>query len=118
MTFYTNLKATSDRLLAKFAQGAVTIGTSVTTPGANVWDAPTTEYVYEPINAAVRGVSQKYVDGVNIVSTDLQVIASIGDYTPDAGDLMQIDGHNVVILRQDKIPAAGVTVAWRFLVRG
>lgn len=117
MAFYGDLKATADGLLARFKQGTVEIGRTVSTPGAQPWDAPTLTTDYSEINAVVRGVSSGMVGGVEVLATDLQLTASIGDYEPRPGDKIRIDGANVTMIRMDKIPAAGITVAWRFIVR-
>jgi len=117
MAFYGDLKATADRLLVQYKQGTVEIGRTVSTPGAQAWGAPTLTTTYTEINAVVRGVSSKFVDGVMVLATDLQMVASIGDYDPQPGDKIRIDGANVTMIRMDKIPAAGTTVAWRFIVR-
>jgi hypothetical protein len=115
--FYDRLQGTASRLLTKYKQGTVEIGRPSNTPGANPWDAPTLTTVWTELNAIARGVSQSLVDGVQVVASDLQVIASLTDYTPIASDLMRIDGKRVTIVRIDQIPAAGDPVATRLIVR-
>jgi hypothetical protein len=63
----------------------------------------------------VKGVSQKYVDGVSILASDREVLFQ-GDV--DAGDKVRIDGKVVAVLRVDKIPGAGQAVVTRVFVRG
>ena len=118
MTFYADLRNVASGLLAEFNQGTVEIGRPVTTPGANEWSSPTTTIQWQPINAVARGVSQEFVDGVNIVATDLQITADLGAYQPAAGDRIRVDGKEVSVLRFDRIPAAGTVVATRIIVRG
>jgi hypothetical protein len=115
VTLYKNLTATAARLLDKYSQGTVEIGTPATVAGANPWDAPTVTTAWTEVNAVVRGVSQQYVDNVNIVATDKQVMFQ-GEI--DAGDKVRIDGQVVAVLRVDYIPGAGQAVATRVFVRG
>jgi hypothetical protein len=119
MSLYTNLTNTSARLLAKYGQGVVDIGRPVTVEPANPWGAPTTTTDWTPINAAVSGVSQKYVDGVNIVVSDREVLTQVAvSFDAAAGDKIRIDGHVVAVLAVHDVPAAGDPVVTRFIVRG
>jgi hypothetical protein len=115
MSLYTKLTGTTANLLGKFRQGTVEIGSTVSVPGANPWDAPTVSTSWQEVDAIARGVSAKYVDGVKIVSSDRQVTmqGNVG-----VGGLMRIDGVAVAVLRVDYIPAAGDPVATRVFVRG
>jgi hypothetical protein len=119
MSFYPNLTRTSARLLGKFKQGVVEIGRPVSVPGANVWDAPTVTTHWQEVNASVKGVSAKFVDGVNIVISDREVLTQTPvDFDAEAGDQMRIDGQVVAVLSVQGIPAAGAAVVTRFIVRG
>jgi hypothetical protein len=119
MSFYGNLTTTAGRLLAKFAQGVVEIGRPVSVPGSNAWDPPVISTSWTRVNASVKGVSQKYVDGVNIVSSDLEVLTQTPvAFNETAGDQMRIDGHVVAVLSVQGIPAAGDAVVTRLIVRG
>lgn len=111
---YTKMKATADRLLERFAQGDVQSVTVVTTTPPQSWEDPVETETRTSINAVVRGVSSQFVDGVTILATDLQVLSSAAVPT---GARMEINGQTRVIVRHDKIPAAGVTVAHRYFVR-
>lgn len=114
---YTKMQATANRLLERFNQGAVTIGRVVVTPAAGPYDVPTTSIVQAPINAVVRGVSSQYVDGQEVLATDLMIIADVGAYEPAVSDVINVDGRPVVVIRRIKIPASGVTVTNKFIVR-
>jgi len=119
MSLYTNLTATTSRLLAKYGQGTVEIGSPATVAGDDPWDAPTTTTEWTTINAAVSGVSQKYVDGVNIVVSDREVLTQVSvSFDAAAGDKIRIDGHVVAVLAVHDVPAAGNPVVTRFIVRG
>ena len=115
--FYARAAATGKRLLTNYAQGSVSIGRTVIAPGIEAWDAPTASVAWTDIKAIVSGVLSQFVDGVTVLSTDLQVTAYIADYQPLPGDLIKLDGLNVTVINQQKIPAAGIIAAWRFIVR-
>lgn len=114
---YQRMASTAKRLITDNKQGIVEITRAVVTQGANSWDTPTTVTTFTAIAAVVKGVSRGFVDGVSVLATDLEVVATIGGYEPLPGDLMRIDGKRVAIIRQLPIPAAGITCAWRFIVR-
>lgn len=117
MTIYTRMQKTAYRLLGEYKQGTIEIGRPVRTEGATPLDPPTTSVTWEEVNAVVRGVSAELVDGTDVLATDLVVTAFVENYDPLPTDLMRIDGSVVSIQRQEKIPAAGAVVAWRFIVR-
>ena len=108
------MKATADRLLNRFAQGDVRIITLVSTPPANSWDDPTVTETRTVVDAVVRGVSKEFIDGTTILATDLQVLMGV---SVDPGVMIEIDGDKRMIIRHDKIPASGVTVVNRYIVR-
>lgn len=109
---------TAKRLLAKFKKGVVEIGRTVTTPGAGTYDPPTTSTEYTEVDAVVTGVSQKYVDGTNIVMSDRQVIFQApASFDPQAGDKLRIDGDVVAVLSLMPVMAAGDPVIERVIVR-
>ena len=126
---YTRMQGTADRLLAKYAQGTVTLSRTTTAdpdpetpwiPGAE------TTVVYT-LSATVKGVSQKFVDGTLILATDLEVTAAVTatdengaevSLDPDmTTDTLSIDGQAVTIIRDLSIPAAGTKAALRWIVR-
>ena len=118
MTFYADLRNVASGLLREFAQGTVEIGRPVTTSGANEWSPPATAIQWQRINAVARGVSQKFVDGTNIVASDIQLTVDAGVWQFRAGDRIRIDGVPAAILRVENIPAAGIPVAYRVFARG
>jgi hypothetical protein len=112
---YDRLRGTAGKLLSKYKQGTVEIGTETKTQGATEYDPPTVTTEWQEIDAVVSGVSVQYVDNVNIVSSDREVMfqGTIG-----AGQKVRIDGQIVTVLRLIKIPAAGEPVATIAVVRG
>lgn len=117
---YARMTATASRLLDRFAQGTVvlTISTPTEPDPATPWEPGTPTTQAYTLDATVRGVSQRYIDGVTILASDLQVTAAVFGAVPKVGDDMTIDGYGVTILQVVALPAAGDPVAWRFIVRG
>lgn len=108
------MKATADRLIDRFSQGTIEYETTTVAPPVNPWDEPVETITRTALDGVAGGVSQEFVDGVAILSTDLQIISS--SPIPVGGRII-IDGTPHVTIRHDKIPAAGVTVAHRYIVR-
>lgn len=116
MAIYDRMRDTAARLLEKYKQGTVEIGVATVTEGTNEWDAPSVETQWEEIDAVVSGVSQKYVDGTNVLASYRQVLCQ-GTINLDNNDMIRIDGDVVSVVRIMDIPAAGEPVATRFIVR-
>lgn len=114
---YARMAQTAKRLITDNKQGIIEIGRSVNTPGANSWDAPTISTAYERIASIAKGVSRRFVDGVTVLATDLELVVTIDDYSPLPGDIIRVDGKRVTVISQSQIPAAGIICAWRFIVR-
>ena len=115
MTIYNRLRDTTTRLMSTYGQGTVEIGTTETVDGAEEWLPPTVTTTWEEIDAVVSGVSKEYVDQVNVISSDRQVLTQA---TISPGQLIRIDGAVVTVLRVVSIPAAGDPVATRYIIRG
>lgn len=117
---YAKMQATASRLMGRFAQGAVVLTRSV--PGT---PDPETPWVPVPptvtnytLDAVVKGVSKEFIDGTTILATDLEVTCSVFATDPLPSDTLSVDGKVVTVLKAMKIPAAGVTVMHKFIVRG
>lgn len=129
MTIYDRAKVTADKLLDPanlgVMAGAIVLTRQTVTSGANPWDDPTITSVSEGLRAQAFGVSSVLVgspanepDGPVILASDRMVIAALPSMGYSAGDILSIDGAAVTILQVNRIPAAGVTSAVKFLVRG
>jgi hypothetical protein len=117
---YSRIQSTASRLLARFAQGTVTL--TRTTPGtpdpSTPWVPGTPTTATYTLDATVKGVSKEFIDGTTIVATDLEVTAAAFGTEPEPGDTLSIDGKAVTIVKQMRIPAAGTLVCWKWIVRG
>lgn len=131
MTLYDDLAQVAVELLTPAeagglgaTSGAVVLVRKTVTPPANSWEDPTITRTSETLLSQVFGVSAQYVgtpadepDNGIIVASDRMAICALpaGGYVP--GDTLSIDGKPVTILRVEKIPAAGVASAVKFVVR-
>lgn len=117
---YAKMQATASRLLERFNQGAIVLtkpGTS--TPGPNPWDPPIIVDGREiTLSATAKAVSEKFIDGTTILATDVEVTAADFGSEVEPADVLTIDGRAVSVIKIMRIPAAGVIVNWKFIVRG
>jgi hypothetical protein len=117
---YARMQGTATRLMDRFKQGVVVLRRSAPgTPDPSTPWLPGAPVVTEyPLKAAVRGVSQQYVNGTTILTSDEQVTCAVPSVTPDmATDALVIDGVAVTVLKNQPIPAAGTPVAYLFVIR-
>lgn len=117
MTFYTDLQAIAKGVLAEFNQGGFSKITITTTPAANEWELDTVTPTPVAIDAVVKGVSQKYVDGSRIVATDLEATLP-GDVNIDTGSNVTINGDAVQVIEVMPTPPSGTPVIIRVVLRG
>lgn len=112
MSFYDEMQIVASEIITEFAQGLVQFVRTV--PGTGpAYDpgAPTETTVTVP--ATATGVNRRYVDGTQILQSDLQVIIP-GDvgFMPQMSDRIVIDGRSYsAIVSVKQVPAAGTPVA-------
>lgn len=116
-SLYDDLRSVASGVIEEFAQGTVKYvemtvpaGATPDEPGVPVPD-PTT------INAVVRPVSTKYVDGSHIVQSDKQLSMAGGGIEPTMDDFIEIDGVPYKIVEILPRPAAGDPVAYTIILR-
>ncbi|MBZ3690992.1 hypothetical protein [Phyllobacterium calauticae] len=117
---YERMQSTATRLLTRFNQGVVTLTRPGTvTPAPNPWEPPVeSDPIVYTLNAVVKAVEDKFIDGTLIFATDRVVICSVLPVEVLPGDKLSIDGKAVTTIKTMRIPDAGVVVAWKFIVRG
>ena len=127
---YSQMAAVAAQMLAPtsqngLGQGQITLSRSV--PGAPnpaaPWEPVTPTVTTETLKGAARGVDARLVGtevgGAVILASDKQVTCAPPSIAYQPGDTtLAIDGVPMHILSVQKLPAAGTTVAERFLVRG
>lgn len=115
--FYDRMRGVASGLLQRFAQGAVSIirdEEGIPDPIRPHDPPPWIERKYR-VNAVVRGVSQRFVDGELITASDLQATIEAGVIVPEMGDRIEVDGTRHVIKRIVPIPAAGTAAAYTII---
>lgn len=127
--FYTEMAAMAASLLAPTSAGGLGQGTIALTrsqPGvinpAKPWEPVVPTLITETLDGAVKGVSSRLVGvemgGTVILASDREAICTVPKMQYQAGDVLSVDGKPVHIVAYSKIPAAGTTVAVRFIIRG
>lgn len=127
--FYSDLAKMASDLLAPTSQGGLGQGKIELTRimhGVVDPDEPwqPVEEITQTVElrGAARGLTANLVGtevgGVILVATDKEVICEVPSIGYVAGDILSIDGVPMTILNAERIPAAGVTSAVRFTVRG
>lgn len=127
--FYEEMAAMTADLLAPTSAGGLGQGEIVLSregdpsPAPNPWEpVDTAERITEKLSGAVSGVSARMVGieagGTVILKSDRQLIAAVPHMGYQPGDQILIDGVPVMIIDVQKIPAAGITSAVKFIIRG
>lgn len=114
--FYQEMQGVASDLLREFNQGVIEY--VALTPGNGPPDnpGPPTE-TPTTINAVARGVSFKYVDGTNILRSDLQITMPGDGVVPDPKGFIRVDGKQFKIVEIRRKPAAGTPVAFVVIFR-
>ena len=103
-------------------QGAITLVRVVQTPNpTEPWEPPTQSTLTEKLKGAVSGVDRRLVGteagGAVILESDRIAICEVPAMSYQAGDVLQVDGVPVHILSVERIPAAGIAAAVKFVIR-
>lgn len=127
--FYADMAAMASGLLAPTIQGGLGQGSIVLSHSEHGVPDPSQPWVpvepvvtSEQLRGAVRGVDKRLVGteigGQVILASDRQAICAVPVMAYTAGDTLVIDGAPVHIIAVEKIPAAGITSAVKFIIRG
>lgn len=112
---YSRLTATADRLLTTYAQGTVQ-SITYTETGGGEFNPPTVTPVPVTCRAVVSGVNKSYVDGTQIVMSDLMVTMLPITVQPVVGGVMGIDGEDLTVKSVEQVPAAGDPIVLKVIV--
>ena len=117
MTFYRDMQGIAGDLLEEFDQGPLCLLRETPGDGPD-WDpGESPESLRKSIPGTVRGVSDAYVDGTLVVSTDLQCTIPGGRIEPKMTDRIEVNGQAHQIVRIDPRPASGTVVAYIVIIR-
>ena len=118
MTFYTELAATVQEVLAEFGSpGQVTRTEQSGTynPDTGDYDATT---VTQDCTAVVFPIDQKLVDGTTVLATDeTAYLSAVGLTTPKPADRLVWNGKTYTIMRVENLAPAGTSVLVTLIVR-
>lgn len=117
MTFYSEMQGIASKLLKEFNQGNINLIKFESVDGNVDEPIEQIEKVY-PLKGVAKGVSYKYLkEGFNAI-TDFEVTVAVdNNITPNINDFLEIDGVKYKIIQDISVPAAGLRVAWKFIVR-
>lgn len=119
MTIYDDMRAVALDVFGEFQQGVIEYVELTAAPGATPDDPGEPTVMAFPLEATVRPVSTKYVDGSHIVQSDRQVaMPNNGTVAPSMDGYIRIDGASYKIVEIMPRPAAGAPVVWLLIVRG
>lgn len=114
--FYTEMQGIAKGLLTEFKQGQLTF--VATTPGNGTPDAPgKPKETFHSFDGTARGVKSKYVDGSEILATDLQAVAPGSLPIANATGFLIVDGVRLKVVKVIANPAAGTPVAFIIIAR-
>jgi len=129
MSIYDDMQSIASNLLREFDQGGIWFIRMV--PGDGPADDPG-EPVPEThkLDGAARGVKMKFVDGTNILASDLQASVAVHSaIRPDEPDTyVALTGKNATpdqalaaprfkVVQIDQVPATGTPVSFRIFFR-
>lgn len=125
---YTDMAKVAQDLLAPTSQAGLGQGTIVlkriipgTPDPAQPWVPVAPQTITQTLRGAVRGVSMRLVGsevgGTIILASDRVATTEAPTIEYKAGDKMVVDGKAVQVLSVEKIPAAGTTVAVKWIIR-
>lgn len=106
---YSELAAVAQELLEEFGSQ-----TTLTRPGEPVYDPETgeatVEEVVSTVQAAVFPVEQRYVDGLQVLATDLQAyVSAVGVSEPKPGDVLSWQEQGLTVVKAKNLAPDGST---------
>jgi hypothetical protein len=109
--FYQSMQSVASSLIADFAQGTVEYVELTPVAGATADDPGTPTETATTINAVARGVKFKYIDGTDILASDLQLTMPGGGVVPNMRGFIRVGTVRYKIVSIKPIPPFGTTVA-------
>lgn len=115
--FYTRMQGVAAGLLARFSQGNVALVRTTRTAVDPVkpWVGGAETTATYPLNAVVRTVEKKYIDGTLIEGSEVQATFPPISVEPKLSDRLSVDGRVRAIKRIIRIPEAGIAVVYTVL---
>jgi hypothetical protein len=129
MGFYDEMAGVANDLLTEFNQTTAVLVREAAGAGPAYSPGPGEKTRLRHDGATVRGISQKYIDGKDIIATDLMTVLSVAQRTvpdnvvvspsvrPTVKDVLELGGVKYRILKDLTVPAVGTTVAYILAIR-
>lgn len=116
--FYTEMQGVADELITEFEQGTVQIvrtTPSVADP-SRPWDATYSD-TPSSVLAVVKAVRTQFVVGTRVIERAVQIVMP-GSVTPEPlpKDKYIVDGRSRITYKFERIPEAGIPVAFKVWV--
>lgn len=126
--FYSQMAEVAAQLLAPtsqsgLGQGKIELTRTIkgTIDPATPWIPPVDTYETELLRGAVKGISKELVGvelgGIVLAASDREAICTVPKMAYTAGDVLSVDEIPVTVISVQKIPAAGITSAVKFIIR-
>lgn len=118
MTFYSDMAATVQEILAEFGAPAQVTRTEQ----GGEYDPETGDYVTTTVTqdciSVVLPVDQKLVDGTTVLATDeTAYLSAVGVTEPRASDRLKVNGKIYTVIRCKNLAPAGQAVLYELQVR-
>jgi hypothetical protein len=129
MNFYEEMAGVANDLLTEFNQATAYLIREAKGTGPAYNPGQSVPTILRHKGVTVRGISQKYIDGKDIIATDLQASLSVAQVTvpdgqavavsvrPTVKDTLEISGVKYRIIRDLTVPAVGTAVAYLLAIR-
>ena len=99
---------TAPRRMAKVSNGGVSVVLRVVTPNNNPLMPPAINEVPSEINAYAKGLTANMMaSDPNLIGSDLAIIVAAINYSPTTGDMVDVNGKRMTIIKTEAIPASG-----------
>ena len=115
--FHDQLRDVASQLFEQFKQGVVQYVALTPQAGATPDEPGEPVETSTTVNATVRAVSTKYVDGTSVLQTDKEISLPNDGIYPDPKGFFLVDGIRHKIIEKMNRPAAGTPVSFTCIVR-
>lgn len=126
--FYADMASVAKGVLKEFKQGTLELSIETETAGDSSFEPGPSTTQLLTLDGVIKGVSSKYVDGTEIIVSDLQAsvattaidqaTGAIVAFEPSPKHSLLVDGVSKPIKVVKKVPSAGTPVLYLIFVAG
>ncbi len=129
MGFYDEMAGVANDLLTEFSQATAILIREAAGAGPAYNPGPGEQTRFQHKGVTVRGISQKYIDGKEIIATDQMAVLSVAQIDPTTKkaisvsvrptvkDVLTLNGVKYRIIKDLTVPAVGTSVAYILAIR-